>query len=116
MEEYIGGEDAVPVCMEYDDEWEDRFFAELDTDSNRALQNSEDEDEDDFDLEPLPQKITKYKDAIAALEDVQMFMDSKGHSEEATIITSTMNRLTCLHCASLATARQSTISEFFHSQ
>ncbi len=42
----------------------DRFFADLDTDSNRALQNS---DEEEFDLEPLPQKI---KDATAALEDM----------------------------------------------
>ncbi len=61
MKEYIDGEDAVPVCMEDDDKREDRFFADLDTDSNRTLQNSEDEDEEEFDLEPLPQKITKYK-------------------------------------------------------
>ena len=29
VEEYINGEHDVPICMHYDEDWEDRFFAEL---------------------------------------------------------------------------------------
>ncbi len=114
VEEYINGEDEVPVCMEYDNDWEDRFFADLNADSDSFAPEDAHEEEEEFDLEPPPQKITKYQDAIAALEAVQIFIDSKGYSEEATRITSTMNRLTHLHCTSLIFARQSTIQEFFH--
>ena len=59
-------------------------------------------------------KITRFQDAISSLEAVQTFLDSKGHSEEATRVASTMNRLAHLHCVSLSSARQSTLEEFFH--
>ena len=42
-------------------------------------------------LEPPPPKITRYQDAIASLEAVQTFLDSKGHSEEATRVAPTMD-------------------------
>ena len=58
-------------------------------------------------VEPPSSKITKFQDAISA---VQTFLDSKGYSEEATRVASSMNQLTCaIHCASLNSARQSTI-------
>ena len=29
VEEYINGEDDLPTCQQYDDDWEHQFFAEL---------------------------------------------------------------------------------------
>ena len=55
-------------------------------------------------------KITKYQDAIAVLEDVTIFLDSKGHFEEATKLSSTMNMLTKLHTVSRH-HRQSTLQK-----
>ena len=49
---------------------------------------------------------------LAALESDQFMY--KGYSEEATKLTSIMNRLPYLHCVSHNSARQSTIQEFFH--
>ena len=101
--------------MQYDDDWEDRFFAELGSsqaDSDSFVQEDPDE-EGQFDLEPLPPKITRFQDAIFSLEAVQTFLDSRGYSEEATRIASSMNALTYLHCGSLDSARQSTLEEFF---
>ena len=74
VDEYINGEGDVPVCMEYDNDWEEHFFADLNANSSPLPEDPN--EEDDFDLEPPPQKITKYQDAIAALKDVQVFMNS----------------------------------------
>ena len=112
VEEYINGEDDVPICMHYDEDWEDHFFVELGSsqaDSDSLVQEDPDEEEGEFDLQPPPPKITRFQDAISSLEAVQTFLDSRGYSEEATRIASSMNGLTYLHCASLDSARQSTL-------
>ena len=73
---------------------------------------NEQEVEEQFDLEPPPPKITRFEDAMSSLEDVQVFLDSKGFLEQATIITASMNELAHLHLKSKS--RQSTLQEFFH--
>ncbi len=40
-------------------------------------------------------------------------MDNKGHPEEATRLTFTVDKLIQLHTASLCHGRQSTLQEFF---
>ncbi len=75
MEEYISGEGDMSICMEHGDDWEDRFYADLNASSASPPQVTN-EEEEEFDLEPPPPKITKYEDAIAALEDVRVFMDN----------------------------------------
>ena len=102
--------------MQYGDDWEDSFFADLGS-ASHLLDQDDQEDPDDgeqFDLEPPPPKITRFQDAISSLEDVQSFLDYKGFSEEATRIASSMNTLTYLHCQSLNSARQTTLDEYFH--
>ena len=50
---------------------------------------------------------------LSRLEAVQTFLDSKGHSEEATRVASTMDRVAYFHISTLNFARQSTLEEFF---
>ena len=117
VEEYINGEDGVPTYMQYDDDWEDHFFAELGSsqaDSDSLVQEDPENEEGQFDLEPPPPNITRFQDVISSLEAVQCFLDNKGYSEEATTVASSMNRLTYLHYESLNSARQTTLDEFFH--
>ena len=63
VDEYINGEDDMPVCMEYDNDWEDHFFAGLNPNSDTSLpedlslQENPNEEEEEFDLERPPQKI-----------------------------------------------------------
>ena len=90
-----------------------RIIFSLNYEEDSLIQEDPDEEEGHFDLEPPPPRITRFQDAISSLEAVQTFLDSKGHSEEATTVASTMNRLAYLHCASLSSARQSTLEEFF---
>lgn len=111
MEEYINGEDNLPTCQQYDDDWENQFFSELGSSPADAEQG---DPEEEFDADPPPAKIARFQDAIASLEDVQTFLDSRGYSEEATRIAASANRLTFLHCTSLNSARQSTLKEYFN--
>ena len=119
--EYVNGEDDLPTCLENDDHlWEDDFFASLDPDQSVLEQDESEQDEpeqdepDDasFDFEPPPLKIKIFGEAIQSLEDVQIFLDSKGHSDQATTIASVVDLVASLHCKSLASARQSTLNEY----
>ena len=47
------------------------------------------------------------------LEDVQLFLDSRGHSGVATQVGSLMDTVVSLQYESLASARQATLDEFF---
>ena len=108
FEEYIDGEGDVPTCKQYNNNWEDHFFANLGSSqavSDSLVQQDPDDEERQFDLEPPPPKI--------ALEEVQSFLDWRGFSEEAITIASSMNKLIYFHCESLNSARQ-TILDYFH--
>ena len=99
VQEYINGEDDIPICMQYDDDWEDRFFAELGSSQADSDSPVPDEEEGKFDLEPPPPKITRFQDAISSLEAVKTFLDSRGYSDyyyEQT--TAKGNRSDCLYC------------------
>ena len=115
VEEYIDGEGDVPTCMQCNNNWEDHFFANVS--SSQAVSDSlvqeVPDDEGQFDLEPPPPKITRFQDAISSLEEVQSFLDWRGFSEEATMIASSMNKLTYLHCESLNSAKQTTLGDYF---
>lgn len=66
VEEYISGEDEVPTGMQYENDWESHFFAELGSsqeDSDYLVQEDPDKEEGHFNL-PSPPKITRFQDAI----------------------------------------------------
>ena len=114
---YIDGEGDVPTCMQYNNNWEDHFFANLGSSqsfSDSLVQEDPDDKEGQFDLEPPPPKITQFQDAISSLEEVQSFLDWRGFSEKAITIASSMNKLTYFHCESLNSARQTTLDDYFH--
>ena len=57
-DEYINGEDSLPVCMKYSDDWEVQFFVGLN--ANSDSQETEDvEGEDQYDLEPSPPNMKR---------------------------------------------------------
>ena len=69
VDKYINGEGDVPICMQYDDNWEESFFAELGSTSH-SLDQDDQENGEQFDLEPPPPKITRFQEAISSLEDI----------------------------------------------
>ena len=81
-EEYITGEDALPVCTYFED-WYENWLNSL---NDNPDSDTGDTEEVDYDLLPLPSKLTCFKQAIEALEDVQVFLEYQGSVEQATSV------------------------------
>ena len=79
---------------------------------SEEMQESETEANVQTESLALPEaKITTFKDAIIALEDVQSFLESHGHmSTSMTYIWPAVDALTALQIASM---RQSTLNDYF---
>ena len=107
--EFVSGDDDLPVCFELDDsQWEEQFFSSIDPSTTSTCTESEPE-KDELDLEPPAPKLRNLGEAIRHLEDVQVFLDSRGYVNEATIIASAVDTVASLHCK---TGRQSTLDEY----
>ena len=107
LDEYLNGDDDLPVCMELDgDSWEANFL--------KQLQHKEEDvdEEDEMDVEPPPPKLRNFKEAVQSLEDVQQFLESRGYIEEALTIGSAVDTMTVLKLKSL---KQSTLHDYCHS-
>ena len=77
-EEYVAGEDALPVCVDFDyEDWDENWLNSLNDDPNSDTGDSpnSDTEEVDYDLLPPPPKLTCFKQVIEALEDVQVFLE-----------------------------------------
>ena len=76
--EYLAGEDALPVCADFDcEDWDEKWLNSLNDnpDSDIGDNPNSDAEEVDYDLLPPPPKLTCFKQAIEALEDVQVFLE-----------------------------------------
>ena len=107
-DEYINGDNIVPVCVEYDDDtWEDSFFAGI-GESSQAIEDEEDVhdgDEESLDISLAPPKIRSFQEAIQALEEVKHFLDSCGCIARATQASSLVDDLASLNtCATKQTS------------
>ena len=54
-------------------------------------QETEHEEDEEMNDDPPPMRVQTYKEAIQALEDVQQFLQSRGHTKEAMDIGSTVD-------------------------
>ncbi len=100
-----------------DDNWQSVFLDELTNDPGQEEheENSDCEVEDDSAsqelLDILPQ-IKSFKEAIVALEDVVLFLQKNGKTEEAMTVGSTIDDI--CKCRSASTV-QTTLERFVHS-
>ena len=75
----------------------------------------EDQEDDSYDLEPPSPKIKTYKEAVSAIEDIQAFLDFKGHNELSTKLGTHINSIVSLQCAhTCKTSVQTTIDDFLN--
>ena len=66
-DEYISGDNSIPVCAKYDDDtWENSFFTGIQRIINR--------EERTLEMSPQPLRLHSFKEAIQALEDVQCLL------------------------------------------
>ncbi len=112
--EYVTGDD-LPICDDASDDWDEHFMTELQLTMNEDQIELQDDDGDDesFDLQPPALKYNTYQEAMFAIEDVQAFLDSKGHNELATSLGSQMHSLVGLYFIEKKSSRQTTIEDYF---
>ena len=106
--EFINGDNDLATCFETDDDsWDQQFLASLESESTTSGVASDPEEEEE-ELQPPQPKVRNLCEAIANLEDVKEFLDSKGHVVEATMISSAVDKLAILHFRN----RQSSLDQF----
>ena len=114
VEEYVAGEDALPVCADFDcEDWDENWLNSLNDNPNSDTGDNPDSDteEVDYDLLPPPPKLTCFKQAIESLEDVQVFLEHRGYVEQATSVGKVM--IINLTGISVANYTQTRIDEYF---
>ena len=111
-EEYVTGDNSLPVCDDAGDDWDDRFLASISQEQVK-IEEAEDEEDELYDLEPPPPKLRTFQEAVSAIENVQMFLDNKGHNELATKLGSQINSIVSLQFSSAKCSVQTRIDDFF---
>ena len=77
---------SLHVCADFDcEDWDENWLNSLNVDNPDS-----DTEEVDYDLLPPPPKLTCFKQAIEALEDVQAFLEHRGYVELATSVGKVM--------------------------
>ena len=110
VEEYLKGDDDLPICTDLDsDTWDANFMSELA--AGDSQDTSEDEDvTDGSTLQPPVPVIKSFKEAMKSLEDVEHFLQSQGHMEEALVLGSSVDRIARMQ---LQSTTQTTINDYF---
>ena len=117
LEEYVHGDDEIQVCADkYSSDWETDFLEQLGPETQRQGSEQEDQDENEdqtieMEVEPPPLKVTSYKEAVQALEDVSRFIESQGHVQALNATGSTIDVVASLKVLS---SKQTTITDLFH--
>ena len=110
---YIHCDGDLPVCTNLDCNWEDNAFLK---DIGQPAQEGEITDpesnhiEDVEIVEDAPLVLNTYKEVIVALENVQKFLEVRGHGAEASGIAATIESCVDYKLKGLS---QSALSDFF---
>ena len=111
VEEYLKGDDDLPICTDLDcDTWDSNFLSQLGEDHEDVSEDEEDITMIDETPQPPILKIQTYKEALKSLEDVQQFLESRGHIEEALSLGSSIDRVAYIQ---LQCTSQTTIHDYF---
>ena len=114
LHEYVSGENDVPICFNISgDKWEDEFISQI-GDERHVLDEKQDEDQDDEENEVaqhLPTNVQSYSQALHALEDVQRFLEHKGHVNDALRIGSVVDSVISIK---ISEQTQTTLHQFFN--
>jgi len=119
VDEYLDGDGSLPVCHELSEEhWEEEFLAAACSSQTDKIDDCEEDCVTDVEMEvvePVP-KINSFKEAMKSLEDVQLFLQNKGFTEEAMKVSSMVTAVSSLYCSSLVFNKQTTLDSYFSQQ
>ena len=96
IKEAVSGSFDPPACQELPDNWEANFFNKLGANQETVYIYDSDDDDDANDEEAgvsvATLKVTSYSEAIANLEDVLQFLQSRGNIITANELSKVISR------------------------
>ncbi|XP_065831030.1 tigger transposable element-derived protein 4-like [Oscarella lobularis] len=94
-DEYVNAEDDLPVCREFDEDWEKQFLGTIAEEFQNETEDAADnmDDDDDEVEEIVSPKIKGFKQAMDSLEDVKVFLQLQGCSEEASTVAGLVDKV-----------------------
>ena len=106
---YVNGDSNLPVCAGTGDyDWEENFLAQL-----QQQESSDGDEEDEFlneQAQPEEPSIKTFKGAILSLEEVQRFLEYRGHFDVSVTISTTVDHIASIHTNSVT---QQTLFQYF---
>ena len=108
--EHVNTDDDLPVCIDLNgDDWEHNFLAQLGQPATNEEEEEKDEDDDhELDKEPVL-TIHTFSEAMASLDNVKLFLESKSCIHEAITIGSAMDGVAS---ANIRCMRQTKLLDF----
>ena len=103
------------MCDDAGDDWDEHFLAGLCRDQADTAEEPNNQEDNLYDIEPPSPKIKIYKEAVSAVEDIQAFLDFKGHNELSTQLRTYIKSTVSLQFAHRCkTSVQTTIDQFLN--
>ena len=90
VDEYIQCGGDLPVCQNLDCDWEDNFLKDIGQPAEEGEITDPESDHDVEIVEDTSLVLNTYKKVIVALENVQKFLEVRGHGAEASGIAATI--------------------------
>ncbi|KAI6655723.1 Tigger transposable element-derived protein 4-like [Oopsacas minuta] len=111
VDEYIQSDGDLPVCQNLDCDWEDNFLKDIGQPAEEGEITDPESDHDVEIVEDTSLVLNTYKKVIVALENVQKFLEVRGHEAEASGIAATIESCVEYKIKGLGLS-QSTLSDF----
>ena len=111
-EEYVNGDDSLPVCIDLDDDqWDEVFLSSLTREENspEVTLESEGEEEEDLDVPPTLSTITTCTEATHSLEDIKLFLEQNGLFNLSSSASSLIDQVSQYYSSTLT---QSTLDKY----
>ena len=111
-DDYITGDNDLPICAEFDDpDWDRTFIKGLTAEDMETAEQEEcDVDETEYDTLPPPPKIKSVGEAALALQDVQAFLEDRSEFDLASPSSNLIDKIAVLN---VTKNKQTTIDNFF---
>ena len=107
----MNGDSNLPVCAGTGDyDWEENFLAIAQL---QQQESSDGDEEDEFlneQAQPEEPSIKTFKGAILSLEEVQRFLEYRGHFNVSVTIGTTVDHIASIHTNSVT---QQTLFQYF---
>ena len=96
-----------------DDQWDASFLDSLTEEEEPMSLTDGEEEEEEFNVPPPAPKLQSFKEAIQSLDDIKVFLEDRGHFEQASTAAALLAQMASSHSSTMT---QLTLDHFFETQ